>query len=391
MNIAVVLSMSEAGLAVTRSLGRRGIKVFGVDYKSDAENFSSKYCDRQLIFSNPETHPEKCLEEFLALGRTLKEKAVLLPTNDYYTKFISRNRIELSEYYLFIIPTVEVLEGILDKQKQYERAEQLGICIPKTFAPLDLGHLEEMASSISYPVYIKGANSYLWFWQFRNKGFLAANYQELKQYYESAVGKNLKSVVQEIVIGPNTNHFEVNAYYSAQKELVGLFCTQKARQYPIDFGNGTFMISKKLPELSSLARRLFEGIGYMGAGVIEFKKDERDGRFKLLELNPRFTQQYFHAAVAGIDFAHMNYLECVGKKPEPAMEYEEDILYVDLFLDLLSFLQHRKQGYLTFTQWWRSVRKADCVEYFSRDDLKPGIHYLLRSGRRFLKKILHKS
>ena len=391
MNTAVVLSMSEAGLGISRCLGRRGIEIFGVDYKSNAENFSSKFCKRKLIFANPETHPEQCLHQFLEVGKSLDEKGVLLPTNDYYVKFISIYRKELRSFFHFNIPDAEILDAILDKQKQYKLAEQIGIATPKTISPSNLDHLLQEEKSLSYPLFIKGTKSYLWFWQFRNKGFVANNIQELRKYYDLATGNNLQAIIQEIVIGPNKNHFEVNAYYSAENILRGIFCTQKTRQFPIDFGNGTYFISQGQPELCGLGRKLFEGLGYTGMGVIEFKLDERDGAFKMIELNPRFTQQYIHSVVAGVDFAYLNYLDCIGEKFESSLTYPENISYVDPLLDFLSFLQNKKRGEIALSEWIRSIRRSDCIEYFAKDDLKPGIYYLLRSSRRFLNKTLGKT
>ncbi len=48
-NIAIVMHMGVNGLGITRSLGRSGVYVIGVDYNSKAVGFSSKFCRKKII------------------------------------------------------------------------------------------------------------------------------------------------------------------------------------------------------------------------------------------------------------------------------------------------------------------------------------------------------
>jgi len=118
---------------------------------------------------------------------------------------------------------------------------------------------------------MKGASSYHWQLEFQNKGIIINSFDDLVLYYEMASSKNLKVVIQEFIKGPNTNHYKVSAYYSRQHELLGIFTTQKIRQYPVNFGIGTYLVSGYHPEVISLGQKLFEGFGYTGLGSIEFK------------------------------------------------------------------------------------------------------------------------
>ena len=43
------------------------------------------------------------------------------------------------------------------------------------------------------------------------------------------------------------------------------------------------------PELVELGLRSFRAIGYRGVGSIEFKRDDRDGRLKMIELDLRLS------------------------------------------------------------------------------------------------------
>lgn len=385
MRIAIVLRMGQNGLGITRSLGRQGIEVYGIDYEKDAVAFFSKYCKKNYIFCNPVIFPKKCLNQFIELGNNLGHKAVLLPTADNYVEFISKFEPDLSNYFLFNIPDISIVENIVNKSKQYKLAEQLGISIPKTLSPQHIDDLKEEV--ISYPVLIKGVSSHRWYHEFYNKGFGVNCYSDLRKYFELALRKNLEVVIQEIVIGPNKNHFKVCAYYSREKKLLAIFSTQKTRQFPVDFGVGSYMTSGNFPELIALGRKFFEGIDYTGMGSIEFKKDDRDGQFKLLELNPRFWQQNIQATCAGVNFPYINYLDCIGKRLDHSLSFKENIRWLDTVQDFRSFIANRKKGDISFLEWIRSILSTDCFAYFSWDDLKPVYKYLTSIVWRFLKKL----
>jgi predicted ATP-grasp superfamily ATP-dependent carboligase len=369
MKKAIVVGMKNTSLGIVWSLGRKGIEVYGIDYSNNSIAFNSKYCKRSLIFPSPFTHPEECLDQFIRLGKSLADKAVLLPDAEHNVEFISKYKTELSQYYHFNIPAADILTNIIDKTKQYKVAEQLGIPIPKTLILQDLDDLKE--AHLSYPALVKGASTEKWTTEFHNKGFIVRSDSELKKCFELASNKNLQVVIQEMIIGPNKNHFKVCAYYSMEKELLAIFSTQKTRQFPIDIGIGTYMISGNFPELIELGRKCFEGMGYNGIGSIEFKKDDRDDQYKLIELNPRFWLQNIQATCAGVNFPYIYYLDCIGERVEPVLRFKENIRYWDAYPDLGSFLANRRRGEVSFFEWVKSIFSADCYAYFAWDDLKP--------------------
>ncbi len=363
--------MDINGLGVTRSLGRLGITVFGIDWKKDNVGFYSKYCRNKFIFSHPALEDEKCAEELLNLGKNLEAKGVIFPTADYYVILVAKYQKELSKYFLFNIPRRKILDNIVDKKKQYKLAEKHGIPIAQTIAPKNISELNSNIEKINYPVIIKGVSSFQWQASFNNKCFMAKDYDELKHFFQLTLN-NIPIVIQEIIPGPNKNHYKVCCYYSKNHKLLALFSTQKTRQYPVDFGVGSYMASGYYPELIKLARRFFEGINFTGIGSIEFKKDERDGQFKLIELNPRLWAQNIQAAVAGVNFPLINYLDCIGEKVEPILDYNKNICWQDAIQDFQSFLGNRKKGDISIKNWFRSILQADCFAYFAWDDLRPG-------------------
>ena len=57
--------------------------------------------------------------------------------------------------------------------------------------------------------------------------------------------------------------------------------------------------------------------GFHGISQVEFKRDPRDGRFKLMEVNPRLWQWHGLAAACGVDLPLIAYRDLTGERVEP--------------------------------------------------------------------------
>jgi predicted ATP-grasp superfamily ATP-dependent carboligase len=64
--------------------------------------------------------------------------------------------------------------------------------------------------------------------------------------------------------------------------------------------------------------RLLSALGFHGVSQVEFKRDLRDGRYKLMEVNPRLWQWHGLAAACGVDLALIAYADLTGRRPAPA-------------------------------------------------------------------------
>jgi len=55
---------------------------------------------------------------------------------------------------------------------------------------------------------------------------------------------------------------------------------------------------------------------------VEFKRDPRDGKFKLMEINPRLWQWHGLAAACGIDLPRIAYADSSARTSEATMNGE---------------------------------------------------------------------
>ncbi len=371
-NTAFVLSLFDTGLGAIRSLGRLGIPVIGLDSDPNMPGFKSRYCTAKLC-PDPVWQPDRLAEFMLNEGRQLENPGIIFPAADAFVLFLSRYRDELSTYFHLALPSANILEAIVNKRLQYELAEKVGTPYPLTFYPETMDDVESIKKDLEYPAFVKPYYGHLWREKFggSHKGFKVHTPQELVLRFEEILPTGLEAMVQSLILGPNTNHYKVNVYMSTVGEPLAVFTLRKIRQYPTEFGVGTLVESVRYPELVELGLKFFKGINYRGIGSIEFKKDERDGKLKMIELNPRLWQQNIQATVCGINFPLIQYLDLTGQNPVLQTEFREGVRWFDAMADFQAFWDYFKRGELSPWAWIRSWIGAKAFNTFAWDDLGP--------------------
>lgn len=385
-NLAVVLGMFETGLAVGRSLGRAGIRVLGLD-SSRKVGFYSKYITPRIC---PEPWEE---EDFVAFLLRIADREDLQPvlfiTGDEFLAPFIRNRSDVEKRYLVNLPDSQLLECITDKYKQAQLARAVGIPVPETFVVRSLEQLLAVIDRIPLPAFIKGAEATSWRRRIGigRKGFVVSSQRELTDVVSRIFDVGVGGLIQEIIPGPDTNHFKACCYISQTDEVLLSFGLQKLRQQPVGFGFGCLVQSVRYPELLDVGRTFLERIGYRGVASAEFKLDERDGLLKLIELNPRYWQQNGLADGCGMSFPLMEYLDVTGCEPKAIHDYKVGVKWLNVYRDLESFREYRKRGELSLRRWLHSLKGPRIYSDGASDDVWPGLHGVLMESRDLLRKI----
>jgi len=383
-NIAIVLGLYETGLGVGRSLGRKSIKVIGLDYRKNI-GFYSRYI-KPIPCPHPLKEEKEFIEFLLWIARKQNEKIVLFITADDFLISISRNRKILSEYVLMNISSENLIESIADKYKQYKIIHDAGFLVPKTFLPINLDEVDKIRRELAYPVFVKAREVTSWWDKIKGggKGFFIKNNRELMDTFKMLFELKVEAIVQELIHGPDTNHFKVCCYISQQNEILLAFTLQKIRQFPIRFGVGSVVQSIHYPKLLRTGLKLFRDIDYRGVGSAEFKLDEKDGKLKLIEINPRYWQQNILADKCGMNFPLTNYLEVTGQKPEHIVNFKVGTKWINICSDFESYLSYKNLDELNGRQWLASLRGDKIFSVFAWDDIIPGF-YEMDFGKKLMR------
>ncbi len=336
---AIVLGGNFVGLGVARSLGAHGIPVWVIDAdRSKSIAQFSRYTKRFIETKEPIT------EVLLREGKQHHLNGwVLFPVSDEYVDILSSNRELLSSMFRVTTPPPEVTKFALDKRLTYSRATELGIAIPWTATGRSLADLE--CRTIPYPVILKPAVNHHFFPQTNIKALAVADLSELRQRF-AQMSKYIPAeeiLVQERIPGGGENQFSFCGVCRDGVAYASLVARRR-RQYPIEFGNAsTFVETTEQPVVEAAGRRFFESVGFDGMAEIEFKFDPRDGKYKILDFNPRTWGWHTLGKAAGMDFAYLLWRQTVGLPVESVDGYCE-VAWIREITDAVAIAKSPQRG-----------------------------------------------
>ena len=306
--------------------------------------------------------------------------AVLLACSDKGLETIIHRRQELSRKYLLDISDPAAQQRLLSKLSTYEAAVAAGIPTPLFWKVDGTEQLLEHKDEYVYPLLIKPLYSHKFAEVFAKKFLEAGNFDELQTMYQQVRSHGLEVVLLERIPGLDDG---LCSYYTYIDETGGPlfhFTKRVIRRFPVNHGLACYHVTDWNPEVRDLGLRLFMSAGLRGLGNVEFKKDERDGRLKLIECNARFTAANGLVTASGYDLGLLVYSRIVGRTPPALLEvpYRTGLHLWHPGRDLMAFLELRRRHSLTFRAWIQSLAHRQLFPYFSLSDPAPSLAGLLR-------------
>jgi predicted ATP-grasp superfamily ATP-dependent carboligase len=378
----VVLGGGVTALGVLRAFGRRGIPVF-VYPAPDALVQHSRW-NRPL----PRAHtvPVDAGVSVTALQRILVgcgiQRAFLCPCSDNWCRAVAGLAATQPESaYLSVVPPAAALEVLLDKGRLALLLEECDVPHPVT-VPIGLGTdvaLLPLSSETFY--FLKPVDSQAFHARFGVKGLRATSVEGVRRRLDEILAAGLAVVLQEYVPGPAHHHYFLDGYADRRGSIRALFARRRLRIYPPDFGNSTAMLSIALedvrPAIDSL-RRTLEAVNYRGIFSAEFKRDARDGKFRLLEINTRPWWFVDFAQRCGVDVCGMAYADAQGRDPGPPPSGVVGATCVYPYYDYFAARPLVEAGELGWMTWLRQVAHAR-QPVACWDDPMPGALGLVRT------------
>jgi D-aspartate ligase len=302
------------GLTAIRSLGRMGVPVFAVDHRPSALGFRSRYA-MAISAPDPGTETAAYIDRLRAVGDAIGRPAPILPTHDPPVNAIARHREELGGRFLYPFPAWDVLSAVQSKRHQLEHAASADVDVPNTAHPGSSEEALAAGDAIGYPLLVKPSNPDGFRRRYGRQAFRCETPAELEQAFADAAP--FEPMVQELIPGGDGELYTVGSYIAADGAVLGLFSGRKLRQSPPGVGTCRVGEAVWVQEIVDAALRLLLTLGFHGVSQVEFKRDPRDGHFKLMEVNPRLWLWHGLAAALGVDFARIAYMDLIGSRGEP--------------------------------------------------------------------------
>jgi D-aspartate ligase len=367
---AVVIGGDYQGLGIARSLGRHGIPVCVVDDEVSIAR-ASRYVRSSLRVSDLRSQ-----DALLAALRQARTRIgvpgwVLFPTRDETVAQIAGNRERLLADFRVPTPDLDTIRRAWDKRETYQLAAHLDIPIPRTWFPASASDLG--AIDVSAPVIIKPAIKEHFFYATGAKAWRADTRAQLADNYRLAaaiVATDDEIIVQEMIPGGGAEQYAYCAFFR-DGQAVASMTVRRLRQHPSDFGRAsTYVETIKVPEIAATSIRFLRAIDFYGLVEVEYKRDVRDGDFKLLDVNARTWGYHTLGQRAGVDFPYLLYLDQLGAQVLEA-HARPNIRWIRLATDLPNAMRDIKARSLRVRNYLRSLCQVDTEAVFSARDPLP--------------------
>jgi predicted ATP-grasp superfamily ATP-dependent carboligase len=349
-----------SSLAIARSLGAAGIDVHVCDdFRGTLSSFSTHVSDAKvhpLIADDPTAFIEwvvdLCKQE---------QYDLVIPIRDETLAALSSHRDAIMEVSDLFIADDSVIEQLMDKKACMKLAEDIGVPIPRTYYPADDG-IEAVQEAATFPVLIKPriASS--------AQGIVRVeDPDQLVSKYEAVAREHPDPIVQEYV-DHSGGHYSIGTLFDRESNPVATHVYKETKQYPSSGGPAVNAISvEKEPWVDEMLE-LLRAVGWRGPAHMDVLYDPEDGRYKLLEVNPRFWMSLPLSIQAGVDVPTMLFDVAQGRTPEPVSEYKIGTEYRWVFPNEILWVLNSDDKMAALRQLLTPSRNEVCYGIVSRED-----------------------
>jgi len=390
---AVVLGSGLSALGALRLLHRAGIPVYSLTAAPSVESRSRWF--------RPLPGVRETLADGAPLARVLEaaslERAVLLACSDSLQCAVSELPPELGARFPSSTSSPEIVSQLTSKAKFAALLKSLDVPQPQTLIIDDASSLERLAELQPREMFLKPIDSTSFIRDYGVKACWVRDLADARAQLARIQADGHGVILQEYVPGPASNHFLIDGFASTGGQVRALFARRRLRMYPPEFSNSAYMASVPLSEVepaTQALRAILSALKFRGIFSAEFKRDERDGIFKILEINARIWFYVEFAGRCGVDVCTMAYRDALGLPLEDVSAYRCGVRMVSPYDDMFWAHHAWSKGELHMGAWLRSWLGAQ-QPLFNWTDPAPSLRdwctMSYRALRRFVRRRLRLS
>ena len=288
---------------------------------------------------------------------------ILVGCTDAYADLIIENKEFLSRYYFCACPRADLAKKLISKEAFYEMCVQHGMDFPKTVIIKNASEEDKFDTlPFSYPVIVKPSSS-IRYWQNpfdgMKKVYKADTPEEAKKIAETifSSGYDDSLIIQDFIPGDDSRMYVLTAYCdkTAKVKMMCLGHVLLEEHTPKGIGNHVAILTEYHEELMLTVKGFLEAVGYTGFANFDIKFDERDGKFKIFEINLRQGRSNFYVTHSGANVAKM---------------FVSDAM--DLFGENTTFMKE--------PSFWHTVPKKIIYSYIKDEETEKTVKALVKKG-----------
>lgn len=282
--------------------------------------FGSRIIDYRVCAHND--RPETVLSNVSTVAEEFPNKTIIvLGCGDNYLTAIAENLPKFPANVIAPYIDLALMETLIHKGQFYELCDKYGIDHPATVVyHKGMGHNFELPFSGPYVVKPAESATY-WDHSFptQKKAYVLKTRAEvdavIDEIYEHGYEDAL--ILQDFIPGDDS-FMRVVTNYSDGEGKVRLMCVghvllEEHTDHAI--GNHAVIITEDEPELCEKLRFFLEDIKYTGFSNFDVKYDQRDGKYKVFEINCRQGRSNYYVTGAGHNLAKYLVEDHIEGKP----------------------------------------------------------------------------
>jgi D-aspartate ligase len=359
----------HGGIGIARSLGRLGVPVYSVDASRWEPVSSSRYCRGRFLLDVGSEPPNVAVAQMQTIARKVGGRPILMPTTDQACTWVAENAAALHQEFRFPGQDAALVETLCDKNQMQELARQNGVPTAHSVAPRSKEDVARFLDEAVFPVMVKETGGGRLRCRAGGTKFVIRTPRELTEFYAKAGDEEDPNlIIQEFIPGED---WMFNGYFDASSRCLFGMTGKKIRRFPVNTGVTSLGMCVANETVIRTTTDFMRAIGYRGILDIGYRRDMRDGQYKVLDVNPRIGCTFrLFSALDGLDVARTLYLDMTGQ-PVPPAEFAQGRKWLVEDFDLFSSLRSWCAGGLSIQDWIRSLAGVQETACFAMDDPLP--------------------
>ncbi len=369
-----------------------GIPVYGIHSDHRSPTARSRYWKRNFFWDLSKAHPEESIEWFHRIARKIGTKPILISTDDMSCLFVEDNAEALRQEYLFPKQPTGLARTLANKKQLYFLCKEKSIITPETLFPQSRDDVIEFIKRAKFPVMLKGIDTVALQHRVGIRMVIAEEAGTLLNCYDRMESSSSPSLMlQEYIAGSAEDVWMFNGYFNDESDCLFGITGRKLRQYPAYTGMTSLGICERNETVLKLSKNFMKSIGYRGILDIGYKHNAHNGKYYLLDPNPRLGCSFrLFVDSIGMDVVRALYRDMTGQPVEVGDLKEGRKWLVEPF-DIVSTIRYWRDGNMGFREWIRSFRGVEEAQWFARDDMLPFMTVWWGSFRQSLSRYRKKS
>lgn len=365
-------------LAVVRSLGRAGKEVHAAPFNWHSPALRSKYISTVHRFPR---YSDDSVAWCASVGTVLRNHSfsLVVPCCDRAILPLHLHREEFAEFPI-AIPSPEAMELLFDKERTRQLCVDLNIPVADGIRLSSNGTAQQLAGRFGMPLVLKPRKSY-WLDRLDSAGkvWIVESEPELKELL-AAVQEPSRYLVEGYFDGVGVGV----SVLADDGKVLHAFQHRRLRQGK--GGCSSYRVSETVNEdLYRACEKICGHTKLTGVCMFEFRYNQRDHSWILIETNARFWGSMPLPLSIGVDFPRFLYDCMVHRAHHAPVRYPAGVRSRNLVLDglnLLSGVRHLRWGEIGawtvdlgdfFAQPIRWATGQERSDSFVRDDLWPAL------------------